>query len=239
MLTHNAIKSIRALHAAKGRAQAKQFIGEGLRVCSTLIESTCQLNRLYVTEEQHDLALKIAHAKYVSLISHEDMRKIAVSSTPSGMLGVFSIPHHPLPEKLSSGLVLCNISDPGNMGTLIRSSIAFGHPEIIVIDGVDIWNPKVVQASAGTIGYARIYDISWEQLASHSQRPPLAALVPRGGAPISAKHRDTLLVVGSEAHGLPEAWLEQCDQQLTLPMPGKAESLNAAIAGSIALYLIS
>ncbi len=239
MLTHNAIKSIRALRTAKGRSQAKQFIGEGLRACSTLIESTCQLNRLYVTQEQHDLAIKIAHAKYVTLVSHADMDKIAVSTTPSGMLGVFSIPSHALPEKIKPGLVLCNISDPGNMGTLIRSSIAFGHPEIIIIDGVDVWSPKVVQASAGTIGHARVYDISWKQLASHSQRPPLAALVPRGGAPISAKHRDTLLVVGSEAHGLPEIWLEQCDLQLTLPMPGKAESLNAAIAGSIALYLIS
>jgi TrmH family RNA methyltransferase len=123
------------------------------------------------------------------------------------------------------------------MGTLIRSAVAFDRPQLIVISGVDPYNPKVVQASAGTIGQAALIFMTWQELYNHKQRPPIHALVSNGGTPPDHTSKETLLLVGGEANGLPDPVLKQCDRLITLGMPGPAESLNAAIAGSIALYL--
>ena len=109
---------------------------------------------------------------------------------------------------------------------------------VIVIEGVDPWNPKVVQASAGTIGLVTIFQLSWQQLLKNKKTHKLCALVISNGKKSEdIDFKNMLLIVGSEAHGIPPAWIDQCEEKLTLPMPGRLESLNAAVAGSIALYL--
>jgi RNA methyltransferase, TrmH family len=124
------------------------------------------------------------------------------------------------------------------MGTLIRSCAAMNYKTVVCIKGTDPWSPKVVQASAGTIGMVNIFQVTWDELIQNKQNLNLCALVVSGGnKPQDIDLSNTLLVVGSEAHGIPDEWLGQCEQKLTLPMPGKTESLNAAVAGSIALYL--
>ncbi len=85
-----------------------------------------------------------------------------------------------------------------------------------------------------------IFQWSWEQLVAHKGKKKLSALVISGGKDTQKiKGEDTLLVVGSEAHGIPQEWIAACDQTITLPMPCGTERLNAAVAGSIALYLTS
>jgi TrmH family RNA methyltransferase len=166
------------------------------------------------------------------------MNKITQASTPSGILAVFPIPPQPSPEQLDSGIVLAQISDPGNMGTLIRTCAAMGKNSVVVIDGADVWNPKVVQASAGTLALVTVFNWSWDELIKHKKQIPLYALVVNGGvnlqSPIAGQ---SLLVIGSEAHGLPEQWIQQSDERITLSMPGGTESLNAGVAGSIAMYI--
>lgn len=233
------VKNIMQLHTHKGRIAAQQFIGEGLRVCSTLCTGNTHLRMLLCTQEMYQQASSFAPQRDITIVSEHVMDKISPSKTPSGIVGIFDIPKQKTAEKLNPGLVLACISDPGNMGTLIRSSVAFGFNDIIVVEGVDPWNPKVVQASAGLIGQAHIACLSWPTLIAHKQRPPLAALVVRGGSNIAAISKQVLLVVGNEAHGLPQPWQDDCPLKVTVPMSGNAESLNAAIAGSLALYLIA
>jgi tRNA G18 (ribose-2'-O)-methylase SpoU len=93
-----------------------------------------------------------------------------------------------------------------------------------------------VQASAGTIGYAHLINLSWQELVQHKNRPALCALVAHGGDQLGGDISQNLMVVGGEANGIPTEHIAQCDKQVTLTMSGPAESLNAAIAGSIALY---
>lgn len=236
-ITNPFIKSIIQLHNNKGRREQQRFITEGLRACQTILESKLIVETLVVTEAMLEQAEAIARGKPIILVGNAIMNKIAPTKTPSGILAIVHMPKPRMPETISAGLVLYAINDPGNMGTLIRSSVAFGYSQIIIIDGVDIYNPKVVQASAGTIGQAIIVNMSWQQLLQHKKRPALCALVAHGGTIIKPGTKKQLLVVGSEAHGMPLALIEQCDQKLTLAMPGAAESLNAAIAGSIALYM--
>ncbi len=234
------VKGIVALHERKNRMQRKLYIAQGLRTCSALIESGQKLKNLYVTYRMLDHARDLVDEKLITVVNDDVMDKISTTENPSGMLGIFALPEQPTTPSLSSGIVLARITDPGNMGTLIRSCAAMGHKTVVIIEGTDVWGPKVVQASAGTLGMMNIMTMSWQELVAAKQHTKLCALVvDNGKKPTEIDLTSTLLVVGNEGHGIPSEWLADCDTTLTLPMPGNAESLNAAIAGSIALYLAS
>lgn len=248
--TNQEIQQVHALQQTKYRAQAQQFIAEGVRVCETLLHSNIQLVTLYTTEALLPEAQKLlvsAHSStrsqsdrshQIVLVSNHVMEKISTATTPSGILGVFRIPPQPTPDQLTPGLVLAHIADSGNMGTLIRSAAAVGTKSVVIVEGVDPWSPKVVQATAGTIGAISLFSWSWEQLITHKQNLHLYGLVVSGGYAVENIKRDkALLVIGNESHGLSSSQLASCDHRITLPMPGNTESLNAAIAGSIALYI--
>lgn len=233
------VKELALLKTSKGRKKYGLFAAEGLRICSTLIASKSNLVHLYCTSTLLNEAISIAPQERIIIVSDPVMQKISSSKNPSGLYGTFSLPQKPDPSSLTSGIVLAEIQDPGNMGTLIRSSIAFGKKSVVIIQGVDPFCPKVVQASAGTIADAIIFRWSWQELVRYKKEFLLVALVAKGGKNIadSMINADkSLLVVGNEAHGINDTWQEQCDELISLSMPGNVESLNAAIAGSIALY---
>ncbi len=231
------IKRLVKLHDNSERAQAQQFIAQGLRTISTLINNKAELIQLYALEETIHEAQDLAAENLITLVSDQVLKKISPSVNPSGLIAVFKIPQTPAAHLLTPGLVLAQISDPGNMGTLIRTCAAMNIKSVVLIEGVDPYNPKVVQASAGTIAHVNIFSWSWHELLEHKGKLKLHALIVDGGkklATIDPKH--ALLIVGSEAHGLPQQWIEDCNDTITIAMPGNTESLNAAVAGSIALY---
>jgi TrmH family RNA methyltransferase len=232
------IKHVAQLQQSKNRVEYQECIAEGLRTCYTLITSGLQLKYLFATEAMMPHAQELLPDNTITHVNDEVMAKISTTKNPSGILGVFSIPSSSPVDMLSSGIVLAQVSDPGNMGTLIRSCAAMGQKTVVVIEGVDPWSPKVIHASAGTIGLVNIFQLSWNQLIEHKKDLSLCALVVSGGQnPSVINFKNTLLIIGNEAHGIPTEWLQNCDTKLTLPMPGEIESLNAAVAGSIALYL--
>lgn len=231
------VKHIVQLHTPAHARAHGQFIGEGIRTCTTLIESGAKLVGLYITQALFERARRLVRDRQlITQVSERVMDKIAHTASASGMLGVFSVPSMSIPAAIEPALVLARISDPGNMGTLIRSSVAFGFKQIIIIEGAYPFAAKVVQASAGTLSSLKVISTSWPELVSHQTRPPLCALVPREGVPLEQLNREVLLVVGNEAWGIPEDWLLECPYCATITMSGAAESLNAAVAGSIAAY---
>lgn len=232
------IKEIVRLHDAKERKRTHRCIIEGIRAITTALQGGLSLKELYCTEEQIVEAQNIAPDTIISCISTAAMSKISTATSPSGLLGIFQIPAQPSFQKLTPGLVLAQIADPGNMGTLIRTAAACGIHSIVIIEGVDPWSPKVVQASAGTVASVQLFQWSWEELLRAKKTCKLYGLVVTGGQhPKTIDPHNALLVVGNEARGIPSSWLKDCDASITIPMPGQTESLNAAIAGSIALYL--
>lgn len=232
------IKALNKLLTTKGRKEQKKFIAEGFRVCLTLIEAGFKPIQMYVLDSLYNQALKLCPENFITEVNDAVMNKISANKTPSGILAVFAIPQQPAHNALSEGIVLYAISDPGNMGTLMRTCAAMGKKSVVTIEGVDPWSPKVVQASAGTIGNLNIFEWSWAFLIDYKKHFKLCALVVSGGQkPDEIDFSDILFVVGSEAHGIPDQLVAQCDVLLTLEMPGNTESLNVAVAGSIALYL--
>lgn len=235
------IKHVVRLHCAKNRRKYNQTFAEGLRTVTTLIQAGISIDKLYITQEhQLDAYTTI---RDIIIVSPEVMAKMSAATTPSGILAVFMPPAPCDLAQISSGLVLAQITDPGNMGTLIRTAAACAVSCVIIIEGADPWSPKVIQASAGTIACIKLFACTWPALVASKKQLELCALVVTNGTPLQELKqsrldaRDTmLLVVGNESQGLPLEWQKQCQLRVSIPMPGGTESLNAAIAGSIALY---
>jgi RNA methyltransferase, TrmH family len=239
------IQYIRSLHTKKGRAAHKVCCVEGIRAICSWLAAGHEPHMVYMVLSLYDTyasSLSLSPDR-ITVIDDHTMGVLSTQATPSGILALFPIPE-PAPLPTGRALILAGLQDPGNVGTLIRTALALQVPHIVFVDSVDPWSSKVIQASAGTIASARISMVSWPDLIAHIPADRLAALVPRGGvAPgeISAQIAHKLcIVVGNEGSGLPHAWQAHCGYQLTLPMPGSdaVESLNAAVAGALALYAL-
>lgn len=237
--THPAIKLAASLHHAKYRKEHGLFIAEGIRTTTTLLQAGMQLEALFMIDAA--VSKFLIDDNKIFIIPEALMKKISTSTTPSGVLSLFCIKQNNIDlTSIHNGIVLAKISDPGNMGTIIRTAAAMNVNNIIAVDGVDPWHPRVVQATAGTIGMVNIIETDWQTLHAHHADKLCALVATDGKKPEELdKSKQRLLVVGNEAHGIPSEWLADCNEKLTLPMPGKTESLNAAIAASIALYLLS
>lgn len=173
----------------------------------------------------------------VVAVSETVLSRVGTTVTPQDPIAVI-VPPAPHPPVAPLRMLLWDVADPGNLGTLIRSATAFGADIALGGTTADPWSPKVLRSSAGTALRARIGRVS--NPAEAAEGTVSAALVVDGGVPL-----DTLdpgphtLVVGSEAHGLPSDVAAACDLRVTIPMPGRVESLNAAVAGSIALHHVA
>jgi len=216
-------------------------MAEGLRTCTTLLASPLVLEELFVVSALQEEAERLVPEGNIVVVNDMVMKKLSTATTPSGILATFQLPSAPEPTRLGSGIVLAQVSDPGNMGALIRTCAALAMPSVVCIEGVDPWSPKVIQASAGMIGQVTLFEWRWAEVVQQCREMniSLSALVVAAGSMLNSQllREPHLFVIGNEAHGIPEAYLADCAEQITLPMPGKTESLNAAIAGSIALYL--
>jgi TrmH family RNA methyltransferase len=228
------IKQVASLQTSKGRSQHQQFIATGKRTLSAFLDAGWQPHHIFYTTDSSPFSFD--DPAIAIQVTPEVITKIDPTKTPSGLVGLFTIPSFPA-HPLGPGIVLCNMTNPGNIGTLIRTAAAMAKKTVVLIDGADPWSPKVVQASAGASAKVNIYRISWQELLTQ-KTVPLIGLIPRNGqAPSADVLHESLIVVGNEAHGIPPKWLDDCDVRISLPMPGHTESLNAAIAGSIALYI--
>lgn len=233
------IKQITTLHTSKGRQKQRRCIAEGIRTINTVVNAGWKPEHIIANAAMYHDALDQFPNTQVTAVTDAVMRKISTATTPSGILAVFPLPGIPDPKKLSSGIVLAGISDPGNMGTLIRTCAAFDKHSVVVVEGCDPYSPKVMQSSAGTIAQVTIFEWTWQELLKHKESVKLISLVPEGGQVPSTIHApECLIVIGSEAHGIPDDWVASSEFKATIPMPGGTESLNAAVAGAIALHAI-
>ena len=237
-VTNATIKEIKKLHDTKKRKQSGLCLVEGIRVFTTFLNSPYELQQVFVTQKWIDEIDPLVPDDSLIMVSDEIMQTLSQATTASGIVGVFKIPKLALPKELPAGIVLAQLQDPGNMGTLIRTAVACNVPAIYVVESTDPWSYKSIQSTAGTLAHATVYTVSWKELVAKKGSRKLTAFVVKDGEhPQQAQLAQNLLVIGNEANGLPAEWQKDCEQAITLPMPGPAESLNAAVAGSLALYI--
>jgi len=228
------------------------FLLEGKRA----VDAALSLPRAHIAElifSEHllgsDLSLvERAHAKNIPLVrvSKDVYKKIADVMAPQGIAAVVRMPDWNLDELLDTPNALfvaaCGLQDPGNLGTLIRSCEAAGAAGLLVLEGsADPFNAKVVRATAAGLLALPIVRLTSDEFlkAMRARNARLVATSAHGGTPYKQfdwSRRPLALCIGSEGEGLPEEIESACAERVTIPMRGRAESLNAAVAASVLLF---
>ena len=236
---------------AKKRREDSVFLAEGIKMLREAPKDW--IKEVYLTEEvlqrlrkeDGEVFAKIENTGY-ELISDEVMKKVSDTQTPQGALVVLNRPSYTLEDIVGNGggtfAVLENLQDPGNLGTIIRTGEGAGIRGVIMSqDTVDIYNPKTIRATMGSI--YRVPFIYVETL------QPVLADMKKKGIKTYAAHLSgntfydgfsyktgTAFLIGNEGNGLKKETADLADSYLKIPMEGKLESLNAAISAAILLY---
>lgn len=240
------LKSVRALRSVKERRERKRFAFEGPTLLEEAHAASFPIEAVYATQSAYDetpLVRELDRSGTPTfLVEPGSAAQISDLATPTGIVAVAPVRLSGLEEIFAGGallVVLADVGDPANAGTLLRSADAFGCEGVVCGSlGVEPYHPKVVRGSMGAIFRLRLAigepaTVAKAALAAGVRLLGLAAK----GEPLANERweRPAALVVGHERHGLGR-WEAGCEALLGIPMAGRAESLSAAVAGSIALY---
>lgn len=237
--TNPLIKRIKRLHRGRGRCEAGHTLVEGPAVFSEMVAAGVVPEAIIATRsDEATIDLCESHGWTPSLVTTEVLLSAGDAEHPQSPVAVIRIPDR-VAIRGRDTLILDDIADPGNVGTMIRSAAAFGWDVCISGSTADPWSPKVVRAGVGS-HFGMYISSSIDPMAdAHDMELELVAtLVAGGGDPVREDRRIALLI-GSEAHGLSEEDTAKADRTVTLSMPGEAESLNAAVAASILMYVLT
>lgn len=236
MFSKSQIKLINSLGQKKYRHKHKLFVVEGKKAILELLDSSLQLHSLYTTEDIFEIEAEKTH-----FIDEVDLKKISKLTTPQTALAVFHLPVPREPKIAGLMVALDNVQDPGNLGTIIRMCDWFGIQELICSEGtVDCYNPKVVQATMGSIARVNINYLSLpEFLKEASTKIPVYGAFLEGENIYSENLKpEGIIVMGNEANGISSEVESFITKKLVIPQFGaeqETESLNVATATAIFL----
>ena len=242
-------KSVKSLTTKKGRKESGMFAAEGVRLLEESFRHRCFPEKVYyaehlLTDRGRQLVGRLtARRLNVEAISAQQLRGISSTTTPQGIVAVFKTPRVN-PAELSRSdyrkILLCeNISDPGNLGTLARSALAFDFRLMILAgNSAEPFAPKVVRSSAGAVFGLNTVRMELAEVIAFVDRRKVAIVatdVQAGSDKIPAglQKRPFMLAIGSEASGLSHELLRRAEFRVHIRHASKVESLNAAVAGSI------
>ena len=239
------IKNIRKLKDKKYRDEKNEFIIEGIKIIEEAMEENAVIKKIVVCDEcssdlPQDLLYKIA--KFDVIYVPEKIFKIITDvNNPQGILAVVEKNNNKeINYNSNFFLVLDNIQDPGNMGTILRTADSINLKQIIVAKGSsDCYNPKVVRSTMGAI--FRVNVIEWDlvktikELKKHKIKI-FATDLNTENSIYDVKYEKTAVVIGNEANGVSDAVLDISDEKIKIPMLGRTESLNAGVATGIIVY---
>ena len=255
------VKYLRSLRDKKHRRREGVFLAEGLRLLTDALENG-RLPQMLVMAQQrdpHPLLGRLEEAVLreggdVIVTTPDILGKITGKANPQAVAGVFAEPDTALdrldPAAAPIWLVAQALRDPGNLGTMLRTGDAVGAGGLILLDDcTDPFSVEAVRASMGAIFTQRVAMAQWDAFLTWLRGGPdgargdgargqlvaasLRDAVPYRGAPYAAP---CFVLVGNESQGLPEAYEAACDLRVTMPMHGRADSLNAAIAAAVLSY---
>ena len=235
MVSKNQIKLISSLQQKKYREQHQLFVAEGIKCINELLNAAFIPVFLLATE-------KVFDAQYdtlVSYISASELQKMSGLSSANTCLAVFKIPE-PKPLEVRGLIVaLDEIRDPGNLGTIIRLCDWFGVEHLFCsLETVDVYNPKVVQATMGSLARVAVHYVDLPQLLATTTLPVLGTFMDGDSIYQLALPQEGIIVMGNEANGISTAVAAQVRQRIAIPKFGKlqqTESLNVATATAIVL----
>jgi TrmH family RNA methyltransferase len=235
MVSKNQIKLITGLQQKKFRKEHQLFFAEGKKVIQELIHSEFFLEYLFTT----NAVFPDVNPKKIINISESELKKISALTTPNDCLAVFRKPE---PKKINeTGLIVAldDIRDPGNLGTIIRLCDWFGISELVCSEEtVDIYNPKVVQATMGSIARVNVSYVNLEKFISETNLPVFGTFMDGDNIYKTELPKEGIIVMGNEANGISSQIEQTVNHRLAIPRFGNlqlTESLNVATATAIIL----
>ena len=235
MVSKNQIKLITSLQQKKYRIANKLFIAEGVKGIQELLDSKFELDHLYTTQNDFDAVSNDRK----TVISESDLKKITALATANSCLAVFRMPADKPIIKTGLIMALDSIRDPGNLGTIVRLCDWFGIQQIICSkETVDIFNPKVVQATMGSIARVNVNYIDLSDFLKETNLPIFGTFMDGENIYKTELLQEGIIIMGNEANGISPELEKLVSDRIAIPRFGKlqkTESLNVATAAAIVL----
>jgi RNA methyltransferase, TrmH family len=250
MITSKDNPRIKLARALQGDSKTRQtdgaFVVEGIRLVEEALASKWEFKWAIYTDELGERGQALVQDMIVQGIPVEQvtpkiMQSASDTRSPQGVLAVIQYRPLPLPKKLDFVLVVDELRDPGNLGTMLRTAAAAGVGAVVLSSGsVDPFSPKVLRSAMGAHFRLPIETLAWDEIRLVILRHGLAAYLAAAEAgelytQLDFRH-PTALVIGGEAAGASDQAQQAVTGQLCIPMPGGGESLNAAVAAAILMY---
>ena len=248
------VKYTKSLLKSKNRQKESKYIIEGYRILTLAIECEADLDYVFINEtfeekKEHKNFLNILGEKNIKVFrtTNKIFKELVDTENTQGILGVIKFKERKIEHNIKCDnkfiLILDRIQDPGNMGTIIRTADAAGVDAIIALKGcVDIYNPKVIRSTMGSIFDMNIIHCTQEECLKELKSKDfkiVSSFLNTDNFYHETKYHDrTALVIGNEANGVNDDLIEASDLLVKIPIYGNAESLNAAISSAILMYEI-
>ena len=240
------VKALRELHGPSGRLQQQRLLLEGTHLLQEALRLQRPPDLLLATpqwmERHADLLREVPHTTLCRQATAEVIEAVATTRHPDGVASTlpWALPAHPLPARPPKfGLLLENVQDPGNLGTLLRTALAAGVDQLWLVDGADPWQPKVLRASSGAslalaIGRFMAQELPARLREAKQAGTAIVGTVVSGGAPYWSQdwRRPILVLLGNEGSGLSQGLLAEADTLVSIPLSSGVDSLNVAVAAA-------
>lgn len=235
MLSKNQLKFIRGLKKKKIRQAEQLFIAEGIKVVEELVDSSFEIHQLYATPAYAN-PLELPN---IQVITDKELQLISDFSTPNQTLGIFKMPVADTVKNVGLTVVLDEINDPGNLGTIIRLCDWFGVSQLVCSENtVDCFNQKVVQASMGSLTRVSIVYTDLIKFLTADKRSIYGTFLHGDNIYSKDLEKEAVIVLGNEANGVSHEIEKLIEKKITIPQFGEmqaTESLNVAMATAIVL----
>ena len=230
------IKRINTLKETNYRAVYGEYIAEGIKPVREAISSGAEVVKII---RDPDCKAENFCAEKTLEVSREVFQKLSEEISPQGILAVLKIPSET--KKVADGrcLLLDGISDPGNLGTIIRTANAAGYTDIWLRNCADPYSPKCVRASMSGIFFVRLFSVEGDVSEIFSGIPLICADMNGENVFKFSAPDKFCLVIGNEANGVTQEIREMCRYTVKIPMRASCESLNAAVSAGILMYLLA
>lgn len=235
MVSKNQIKLITSLQHKKYRQEQQMFVAEGVKVIQELLVSNFVLEHLFEVES---IFSHVPAAKK-TMVNEQEMKRISALSTASPCLAIFKIPKATTVDNSGLIVALDSIRDPGNLGTIIRLCDWFGVTQLLCShETVDVYNPKVIQATMGSITRVNVCYLDLNDYISSANLPVFGTFMDGVSLYDEVLPKEGVLVLGNEANGISSNLENKIANRIAIPRFGaiqKTESLNVATAAAIFL----
>ena len=235
---NTAIKEIRSLSMKKFRDEKGEYIVESVKLVADAIATKQPVKKIFATEKGLNLLCGILGDVQAEIVSEEVFASISTEVSPQGVIAIVEEPALEYEKPNGSCLLLDGVSDPANVGAIIRTAAASGYNQLYLVDCADAFSPKSVRASMGGVFRTKIYTCTKQQALDGIKHPIVVADMKGENAFENTLKGDFCLVIGNEGHGVSEEVKSRASHTVSIPMQNGMESLNASVSAGILMYAL-